>query len=129
LDGVFEASIDNVFNYAFRKLVYKASGADYKWIFLDLTHGINYLLIAVHYATIATAVLLDMECRHRIIMVNSEPVAKGSARCIANQSDAGAAAINELSILEATRLQQAMSFIMDVNDTKTLLGIYGRRCT
>ncbi len=64
----FEASIDSVFNYAFHTIVNELEKCSYRWVFLDLTHGVSYLLISVLYAALASAILLRYG--GGVIMVN-----------------------------------------------------------
>ena len=107
----FEASIDNVFVQAFNKIFNEMMNRSYKWIFLDLTHGLNYLLVAVLYATVANAVLFDME--DRLMIVNSEPARAGDKRCIEIKDirDIRREEVESLSILDVSRLQVAVSLI------------------
>ncbi|MEM1768362.1 MAG: TM1812 family CRISPR-associated protein [Desulfurococcaceae archaeon] len=110
----FEASIDNVFVQAFNKIFNELTNRSYKWIFLDLTHGLNYLLVAVLYATVANAILFDMESR--LIIVNSEPARTGGNRCIEMrdiqmEKEKSPNTLDVLSILDVSRLQVVVSLI------------------
>ncbi|MEM4619934.1 MAG: TM1812 family CRISPR-associated protein [Desulfurococcaceae archaeon] len=110
----FEASIDNVFVQAFNKIFNELTNRSYKWIFLDLTHGLNYLLVVVLYATVANAILFDMESR--LIIVNSEPARAGGNRCIEirdiqMEKEKSPNTLDVLSILDVSRLQVAVSLI------------------
>ncbi len=110
----FKASIDNVFIQAFTKIFYELRSRNYKWIFLDLSHGLNYLLVAVLYATVANAVLFGME--DRLILVNSEPARASNKRCIKVSDirevrDTQKDEIEYLGILDVSRLQAAVNLI------------------
>jgi len=110
----FEASIDNVFVQAFNKIFNELTNRSYKWIFLDLTHGLNYLLVVVLYATVANAILFDMESR--LIIVNSEPARAGGNRCIEirdiqMEKEKSPNTLDVLSILDVSRLQVVVSLI------------------
>ncbi|MEM1646484.1 MAG: TM1812 family CRISPR-associated protein, partial [Ignisphaera sp.] len=110
----FKASIDNVFVQAFTKIFCELQSGNYKWIFLDLSHGLNYLLVAVLYATVANAVLFGME--DRLILVNSEPARASNKRCIKMSGtrevrDMRKDEIESLGILDVSRLQVAVNLI------------------
>ncbi|MEM4924542.1 MAG: TM1812 family CRISPR-associated protein, partial [Ignisphaera sp.] len=110
----FKTSIDNVFIQAFTKIFYELRSRNYKWIFLDLSHGLNYLLVAVLYATVANAVLFGME--DRLILVNSEPARASNKRCIKVSDirevrDTQKDEIEYLGILDVSRLQAAVNLI------------------
>ncbi|MEM3967806.1 MAG: TM1812 family CRISPR-associated protein [Ignisphaera sp.] len=110
----FKASIDNVFVQAFTKIFCELQGGNYRWIFLDLSHGLNYLLVAVLYATVANAVLFGVE--NRLILVNSEPARAGSKRCIKVSDarevrDARKDEMEPLGILDVSRLQAAVNLV------------------
>ncbi|MEM1635961.1 MAG: CRISPR-associated CARF protein Csx1 [Desulfurococcaceae archaeon] len=111
----FKASMDNVFVQSFSKIFKELSNERYKWIFLDLTHGLNYLLIAVLYATVANAVLFGMESR--LILVNSEPARAGNKKCI-KAGDVRVEEIESLSILDVSRLQLAVNLIRSLTALK-----------
>lgn len=80
---------------------------EYRWLFLDLSHGLNYLLVAVLYATIANAIVFDMESR--LIVINSEPAVAGGAKCVSGRdmgSEIQKYSIELLNMLDVSRLQK-----------------------
>lgn len=117
----FRASVDSVFVKAFYEIYSKLSGRDYSWLILDLSHGLNYVMVAVLYATIANAIIFDME--GRLIVVNSEPAAAGGPRCISDRGaggDAQGQSIGSLNILDVSRLQKVISFVRGIAALKHL---------
>lgn len=126
----FNGMIDHLFNKAFAKITQLLSdrGVDWKWVFLDLTHGLNFQMIAVLYATIASLILYDKE--KRLIMLNSEPPGTlRGGRCIESKntsekreygSKAGGQIGGELTILDVSRLHEVIRLVRMLNGLKRL---------
>lgn len=117
----FQASVDNVYNQAFYKIFQKLSNARYKWIVVDLTHGINYMMLTVLYATIANAIVHGLEENDRVVLLNSEPArprVQGRNSTISGPS--GWQDAQHLAILDVRRLQVAIRLIRSLAQLKKL---------
>jgi len=112
----FKGSVDHLFNMAFNKLVTELNSTKYNWIFLDITHGINFQTIAILHAVVASVVLLDVE--RRLIVMNSEPAQGGEVKCIRYTKNKTLP--KELSIIDVSRLQRVVYFIRLLRALKTL---------
>lgn len=112
----FCGSIAHLFNKAFVYMTKELSKRKYNFMFLDLTHGVNYQLISVLYAAIASSIIGGME--NRIIMLNSEPtIGGGQQRCI--EFHTKEVPSNLLRILDVTELQQTINFIRVLYSVKS----------
>ncbi|MEM2017202.1 MAG: TM1812 family CRISPR-associated protein [Nitrososphaerota archaeon] len=109
----FKASVDNAFVQAFRKIFAELSRTNYSWVFLDLSHGLNYLLTAVLYATVANAVLFNLE--NRLMIMNSEPARDNSKRCIVTREKYIQREFSKsLNMLDVSRLQVAVNLVRNL---------------
>lgn len=106
-------SMDIMFIKVFKKVLHELSSLDYsKWVFIDITHGVNYQTIVTKYASLAAvAHALGSKGLLKTYILNSEPVAttRGLARCIELRK-----VINppdKLNILDVTRLHTVMELV------------------
>lgn len=111
----FRGSVAHLFNKAFVNVLDKLSNR-YSFVALDLTHGINFQLVSVLYATIASIVLKNME--KDFLILNSEPVVRGSKKCIIEQTTTPP--LDKLGIMDVSKLHQAMMFIRTLAHLKNL---------
>ena len=120
----FQASVDNIYNQAFYKIFQKLSNASYKWIVVDLTHGINYMMLTVLYAAIANAIVYGLEEKDRVVLLNSEPARVYSPRVHERASTIleppGRCGDQHLAILDVRRLQVAIRLIRSLAQLKKL---------
>lgn len=115
----FNASIEHVFNKVFVDLYVRLGDRErsVKWVFIDLTHGVNYLMVATLYAAVAAAVLFGKE--GRVVMLNSMPVqplpqtARGelAAQTIGRQALEEGGEPPVVEVADVSRLQYGISFI------------------
>ncbi len=122
------ARIDDLFVKTFLKVRDELSRlGSSTWVFIDITHGINYQTISVMYASLAAVIYkLGVNGLAKTFILNSEP-ALGGESCIKVGSGGGAnpQVINELNILDVTRLHVILNFIPGITSLGRLeyLGI------
>jgi len=113
----YKGCVDHLFNIAFFTLLEKFENMKYNWVFLDITHGINFQTLAILYAVMACLTLFEME--NKLIIVNSEPPSPSGMKCI-KETSKSYQTINQLAILDVTRLKEALSFIKMLTSLKRL---------
>jgi len=110
------AKIDDLFVKAFLKVRDELRELGSRtWVFIDITHGINYQTISVMYASLA-AVICELGIRGltKTFILNSEP-AMGGELCIKiSKNNIISQAVNEINILDVTRLYTILNFIYGV---------------
>ena len=83
----FNGTIEQIFVSVFYRVLAVLREVKKADIFLDITHGINYQVVASLYATIAAILSFDPTLEGRLFIVNSEPYPPGyrSKICITAQ--------------------------------------------
>jgi len=107
------AKIDDLFVKAFLRVRDELKRLGNRtWIFIDITHGINYQTISVMYASLAAVISeLGIKGLTKTFILNSEP-AMGGELCIkVSKNDITPQAVSELNILDVTRLHTILNFI------------------
>ncbi len=110
----FEGSVDHLFLKAYHAILRRLSSDDYKYVAIDLTHGINFQTISVLYALIAASLTLGKE--EELVLLNSEPALAKADRCIKEKKTPKERTRREpippqLSILDVTKLQSIIKLI------------------
>ena len=119
--GVFNgwrylARIDDLFVKTFLRVRDEFSKlGDGAWVFIDITHGINYQTVSVMYASLA-AVICELGVRGltKTFILNSEPAIGGEPCIKISGGGAASQATNELNILDVTRLHTMLNFIYGI---------------
>ncbi len=97
----FNGSIDHIFNKVYMKTYEHIE--DYTWVFLDLTHGLNYQTIATLYGVLAACITRNRE--DRLIMMNSTPP-PGGKKQKNNRSNR-----SQLDLIDVSRLKDAITIL------------------
>jgi len=115
----FRGGIDHAFNKVFARVLSALASGSYKWLFMDLTHGINYQMVATLYACVAASIVTGMD--RRVIEVNStSTAAMRSEPCIKGYRTPSVEAVPQLDILDVTKLQEAMGVIRGLSALRNL---------
>ncbi len=118
----FGASIEHIFNKVFIDLYARLGrpGEEFKWVFMDLTHGVNYQVVATLYATIAAAILFGKE--GRVVILNSMPVqSPAPATRGGGTAQVASGQVGEVPVVEVadvSQLQYGISFIRGLMSLK-----------
>jgi len=116
---VYEGSVLHIFTIVFTHIIDLLRSDKYSFIIVDLTHGINYQLIATLYGVIAAAIVSGKE--RNLILMNSEPYppgskGEGSVAMIASE-------VPKLTLLDVTLLQQVIRFIRIISTVVKLRSV------
>ena len=105
----------HIFNIAFSKILDSIEHFEPTFIIVDITHGVNYQMVAILYAAMAAAALTGME--NRVAIFNSEPYPR---RPLPKPSQQPQQLPQEepslLNILDVTQLSEALRFAQAVSD-------------
>lgn len=123
----FEGTPEAIFVDVFKAVWEGAEGASF--IFLDLTHGLNFVIVSALYAVVAAAIGRGME--NRLVLVNSEPYPADveEKTCISAVRPPRVETTPELKILDVSGLQTVLQRVREVSALRNLTAVGRARCT
>ncbi len=110
----YMGSVDHMFNKVFDVLTNTLTGDEFAWIHLDLTHGLNYQMLAVLYGAISSVVAAGRETR--LLMYNSTPPPPQRK----GRNDMGMGNGSSLDLLDVTRLREAVGVVRALESLRNL---------
>jgi CRISPR-associated protein Csx1 len=121
-DYAYKGSPVHIFNIAFSKILESVERFEPTFIVVDITHGVNYQMTAILYATMAAAALTSMD--DRVEIFNSEPYPRRRRESPQQQPQLSQQPLQDkhaeepppLNILDVTQLSEALRFAQVVSD-------------
>jgi CRISPR-associated protein Csx1 len=117
----YKGSPVHIFNVAFSRILESVERFEPTFIVVDITHGVNYQMTAILYATMAAAALTGMDSR--VAIFNSEPYPRRRRESPPQQPHLQQPPQGEpaeepplLNILDVAQLSEALRFAHAVSD-------------
>lgn len=116
----FESSPLLLFNAAAASILERIEKVDPSFIVVDLSHGVNYQTVSVLYATVAAAVIKNLE--KQLLIFNSDPYPPeaSSPTCVESEKLGKNPEEPSLNINDVTELQRAVRRIRQITALRRL---------